>query len=107
MSRIKFKKVQIYTFIFNKYKQQQSKLQGGEFLRQKTKNEKNGVSLQFIKTAAVLSPVAKRRREESPGNAEPPYFPTGRGAWRKPRATESATESQTAALRGGKGENAR
>jgi len=47
------------------------------------------------------------RREESPGNREPPYFLTGRGAFRKERVTESAAENYTAVFRDGKGENAR
>ena len=45
-------------------------------------------------------------REESPGNAEPPYFLTGRGSIRKGIVTASATEN-IPPTHVGKGENAR
>lgn len=42
----------------------------------------------------TLSLVAKKRQEESPGNAEPPYFLTGRYTEGNDCITASATENK-------------
>lgn len=63
----------------------------------------------------IRQPPYRRQRklkEESPGSRESPYFLTGRGAPRKRRATDSATEKIPLESTGrpataSKGENAR